>query len=122
MDRFSTCAACDSEPPALKLSAQAPGFPYTPAMPPNEFVATVVILASSVILISFWKQILFPISLILWYLERRKKRLPYRQRLIELTGNLKTSAIDVQLLIAELEQLVDQRTNALQTAETNLEK
>jgi len=28
-------------------------------MPPNEFVATVVVLASAVLLISFWKQILF---------------------------------------------------------------
>jgi hypothetical protein len=29
------------------------------AMPPNEFVATIVVLASAILLISFWKQILF---------------------------------------------------------------
>jgi hypothetical protein len=28
-------------------------------MAPNEFVATVVVLASAILLISFWKQILF---------------------------------------------------------------
>jgi hypothetical protein len=28
-------------------------------MPPNEFVATIVVLASAILLISFWKQILF---------------------------------------------------------------
>src|SRR3954447_9455500 len=97
-------------------------------MSASQVLAVVIALVAFFYVAAYWRKVILllpPVWLVLgiwWYLEKKRaKRLPYQGRLTELTDSLKASADDVQLLIGELDQLVEQRSAALQKAEANLQ-